>query len=61
MYEGAQDCKDAGILPDSFGRADMKSVMATDLIDEAWHELSLRDEIKASLERLRPLIEKWGY
>jgi hypothetical protein len=48
-------------LPSSTGRRDVDEVRRTELVEEAWHEVSQTDEIKRNLERLQPVIERVGY
>ena len=56
-----EEHKSAGILSPSVGRADIDAVVQTELVREAWAEVSQTDEVKRNLERLQPVIERVGY
>ena len=56
-----EEHKSAGVLSPSIGRADIDKVVQTDLVQEAWAEVSQTDEVKRNLERLQPVIERVGY
>src|SRR5262245_9578152 len=53
--------EDAGVLPKSITRADVENVIQQELVQEAWAEMSQTDEVKRSLERLQPVVERLGY
>ena len=40
---------------------DVEEVVSQDLVKEAWEEISQTDEVKRNLERLQPVVEKYGY
>ena len=40
---------------------DVEEVVSQDLVKEAWEEISQTDEVKKNLERLQPVVEKYGY
>ncbi|MGH7847636.1 MAG: hypothetical protein ACREQW_21040, partial [Candidatus Binatia bacterium] len=52
---------DAGALSRSIARKDVDEMIRQELVQEAWAELSQTDEIKRNLERLQPVVEKYGY
>ena len=56
-----EEHKSAGVLAASIGQADIDEVVQTELVQEAWAELSQTDEVKRNLERLQPVIERVGF
>jgi ABC-type nitrate/sulfonate/bicarbonate transport system substrate-binding protein len=56
-----EEHEDAGVLPKSITRADVEEVIQQELVQEAWAEMSQTDEVKQSLERLQPVVERLGY
>jgi hypothetical protein len=52
---------DAGLLSKAITRKDVDAVIQQDLVQEVWQEMSQTDEIKRNLERLAPVVEKYGY
>jgi ABC-type nitrate/sulfonate/bicarbonate transport system substrate-binding protein len=56
-----EEHKAGGALPPTMGRADVDEVKRTELVEEAWSEVSQTDEVKRNLERLQPVIERVGY
>lgn len=56
-----EEHKAGGALPSSVGAADVDEVRRTELVEEAWREVSQTDEVKRNLERLQPVIERVGY
>jgi hypothetical protein len=42
-------------------RADVDEVRRTELVEEAWAEISQTDEVKRNLERLQPVIARVGF
>ena len=52
---------DAGVLAKTVTRKDLDEVIRQELVQEVWQEMSQTDEIKRNLERLQPVIEKYGY
>jgi hypothetical protein len=56
-----QEHQDAGVLSRAITRADAEDVVRQELVQEAWAEVSQTDEVKRNLERLQPVIEKYGY
>ena len=48
-------------MPQSVSHSDIEEVVRNDLVEEAWAEVSQTDEVKRNLERLQPVIEKYGY
>jgi ABC-type taurine transport system substrate-binding protein len=56
-----QEHQDAGVLAKSITRRDVADVVRQDLVQEAWQEISQTDEVKRNLERLQPIVEKYGY
>ena len=56
-----EEHKAGGALPSSVGPADVDEVRRTELVEEAWREVSQTDEVKRNLERLQPVIERVGY
>ena len=56
-----EEHQSAGILSPSIGGADIDAVVRTELVGEAWTEVSQTEEVKRNLERLQPVIERVGY
>ena len=56
-----QEHQDAGVLRKSILRGDVEAVVRQELVQEAWQELSDTEEIKQSLARLQPVVERLGY
>jgi hypothetical protein len=56
-----EEHEDAGVLPKSITRRDVEDVVHQDLVREAWVEMSQTDDVKRSLERLQPVVERFGY
>ena len=56
-----QEHQDAGVLSKSITRSDVEDVVRQELVKEAWEEISQTDEVKRNLERLQPVVEKYGY
>jgi ribosomal protein L19E len=56
-----QEHQDAGVLSRAITRQDVKEVIKQELAQEAWREISQTDEVKRNLERLQPIVEKYGY
>jgi hypothetical protein len=56
-----QEHQDAGVLSKSITRKDVEDVVRQELVKEAWEEISQTDEVKRNLERLQPVVEKYGY
>ncbi|GEM_PF-668203 len=56
-----QEHQDAGVLSKSIARADVEEAVRQELVQEAWEELSQTDEVKWSLARLQPVVERLGY
>jgi hypothetical protein len=56
-----EEHEDAGVLSKSITRKDVEEVVRQELVQEAWAEMSQTDDIKRSLERLQPVVEKYGY
>ncbi|MBM2802423.1 MAG: transporter substrate-binding protein, partial [Deltaproteobacteria bacterium] len=56
-----QEHQDAGVLSKSITRADVEVTVRQELVQEAWGELSQTDEVKRSLARLQPVVERLGY
>jgi hypothetical protein len=52
---------DAGVLSKSVTRRDLDAVIQQDLVQEVWREMAQTDEVKRNLERLAPVVEKYGY
>ena len=52
---------DAGVLSKSITRRDVEDVVRQELVQEAWTEISQTDDVKQSLERLQPVVERLGY
>jgi hypothetical protein len=48
-------------LAKSITRRDVAEVVRQGLVQEAWQEISQTDEVKRNLERLQPIVEKYGY
>jgi len=53
--------QDAGVLAKSIVRKDVEDVIRQEFAQEAWQEISQTDEVKRNLERLQPVVEKYGY
>jgi len=49
------------VLAKTITRKDVEDVVRQELVQEAWQEISQTDEVKRNLERLQPVIEKYGY
>ena len=56
-----QEHQDAGVLSKSIARGDVEEAVRQELVQEAWEELSQTDEVKWSLARLQPVVERLGY
>jgi len=56
-----EEHQDAGVLSRSITRQDVKEVIRQELAQEAWQEISQTEEVKRNLERLQPIVEKYGY
>jgi hypothetical protein len=56
-----EEHQDAGVLSKSITRNDVEEVVRQELVQEAWQEISQTDEVKRNLERLQPVVEKYGY
>jgi ABC-type nitrate/sulfonate/bicarbonate transport system substrate-binding protein len=56
-----EEFKEGGVISGPVSRADIEEVVRNDLVEEAWAEVSQTDEVKRNLERLQPVIEKYGY
>ena len=56
-----EEHKAGGALPSSVRRSDVDEVRRTELVEEAWAEVSQTDDIKRNLERLQPVIERVGF
>ena len=56
-----EEHKAGDALPASVRRSDVDEVLRTELVQEAWTEVSQTDEVKYNMERLRPVIERVGY
>jgi hypothetical protein len=52
---------DAGVLAKSVTRGDLAAVIQQDLVQEVWREMAETDEVKRNLERLAPVVERYGY
>src|SRR5215471_5669754 len=52
---------DAGVLSKSVTRRDLDEMIRQELVQEVWDEMSQTDEVKRNLERLQPVVEKYGY
>ena len=52
---------DAGVLSKSVTRKDLDEVIRQELVQEVWDEMSQTEEVKRNLERLQPVVEKYGY
>jgi NMT1/THI5 like len=53
--------QDAGVLSRSITRADVEDTVRQELAQEAWAEISQTDQVKSNLERLQPVVERYGY
>jgi hypothetical protein len=40
---------------------DIKEVCALDLVKEAYAELSQRESLKPEIERMKKVVQRWGY
>jgi hypothetical protein len=49
------------VLSKSITRRDVEEVVRQELVQEAWAEISQTDDVKQSLERLQPVVERLGY
>jgi len=56
-----QEHLDAGVLSQSITWRDVEELVRQELVQEAWAELSQTDDVKQSLERLQPVVERLGY
>jgi hypothetical protein len=56
-----EEHQDAGVLSPSITRKDVKEVIRQELAQEAWQEISQTEEVKRNLDRLQPIVEKYGY
>jgi hypothetical protein len=56
-----EEHQEAGVLAKSITRKDVEEVVSQELVKEAWEEISQTDEVKQNLERLQPVVEKYGY
>jgi hypothetical protein len=56
-----EEHQDAGVLSPSITRKDVNEVIRQELAQEAWQEISQTEEVKRNLERLQPIVEKYGY
>jgi len=56
-----EEHQDAGVLSKSITRKDVEEVIRQELVQEAWQEISQTDEVKRNLDRLQPVVEKYGY
>ena len=61
MWRILQEHQDAGVLSKSMSRGDVEETVCQELVQEAWGELSQTDEVKRSLARLQPVVERLGY
>ena len=52
---------DAGVLSKAVTRKDLDEVIRQELVQEVWQEMSQTEEVKRNLERLQPVVEKYGY
>ena len=52
---------DAGVLSKAVTRKDLDEVIRQELVEEVWQEMSQTEEVKRNLERLQPVVEKYGY
>jgi DNA-binding winged helix-turn-helix (wHTH) protein len=39
----------------------LDEVIRQELVQEVWQEMSQTEEVKRNLERLQPVVEKYGY
>ncbi len=53
--------QDAVVLSRSITRADIEDTVRQELAQEAWAEISQNDQVKSNLERLQPVVERYGY
>src|SRR3989454_10204454 len=56
-----EEHKAGSALPASVQRSDVDQVRRTELVEEAWAEISQTDEVKRNLERLQPVIARVGF
>ncbi|MGH7847104.1 MAG: ABC transporter substrate-binding protein [Candidatus Binatia bacterium] len=56
-----QEHQDAGVLAKSITRSDVEEVIRQELVQEAWQEIAATDDVKRNLERLEPVVAKYGY
>jgi hypothetical protein len=56
-----EEHQDAGVLSKTITRKDVEDVQRQELVQEAWQEIAQTDEVKRNLERLQPVVEKYGY
>ncbi|MBI2988221.1 MAG: ABC transporter substrate-binding protein [Deltaproteobacteria bacterium] len=56
-----QESKETGKVPESFTFEQLQTMLRLELVQEAWEELCQRDETKRNLERIQPLIERFGF
>jgi NMT1/THI5 like len=56
-----EEHEDASVLAKSITRNDVEEVVRQELVQEAWAEMSQTDDVKRSLERLQPVVERLGY
>ena len=56
-----EEHEDASVLSKSITRRDVEEMVRQELVQEAWAEMSQTDDVKQSLERLAPVVEKYGY
>ena len=56
-----EEHKAGDALPATVRRSDVDEVLRTELVQEAWAEVSQTDEVKSNLERLHQVIERVGY
>ena len=61
VWRISQEHQSAGVLSKSITRSDVEDVVRQELVKEAWEEISQTDEVKRNLERLQPVVEKYGY
>ncbi|MBI2988224.1 MAG: ABC transporter substrate-binding protein [Deltaproteobacteria bacterium] len=61
LADHLQESKETGKVPASFTFEQLQSMLRLELVQEAWEELCQRDETKQNLERIQPLIERFGF
>jgi DNA-binding winged helix-turn-helix (wHTH) protein len=49
------------VLSETVTRDDLDEVIRQELVQEVWQEMSQTEEVKRNLERLQPVVEKYGY